>query len=265
MNDDIILFVKFGEKKHIAQLLNGKMYFSNAEKFRGIEKETGLKGQGDAYEAVLRFGSGQAIWIDEVTGRMGYIPKVEANIQFEDTYKIPVFCITQIKASDCFVEEKNGKSFLKVNNAFVGTIKNHFPKADAAGVFFSPAQFLYSVSKLGVTMCDQVRYFDFAPKGDVRKMLEYISQNTGAINKRNEQIISSIEVMGDGDQKRTSVTKNNMKRILFCKDSYFSGEKEYRIILPNKRINTPQHYYVRWGKLKRKLYPIEEFFSGIEI
>lgn len=47
-------FVKFGERKYVKRLFDGKMYFSNAVKFRGIEKTNGLKGQGDAFEAILQ-------------------------------------------------------------------------------------------------------------------------------------------------------------------------------------------------------------------
>ena len=61
MNDKIMLFVKFGEEKYVRRLFNGRIYFSNAVKFRGIEKENGLKGQGDAFEAILQLKNGYAI------------------------------------------------------------------------------------------------------------------------------------------------------------------------------------------------------------
>lgn len=53
MDNKSVLFVKFGERKYVKRLFDGKMYFSNAVKFRGIEKTNGLKGQGDAFEAIL--------------------------------------------------------------------------------------------------------------------------------------------------------------------------------------------------------------------
>ena len=58
MNDKIMLFVKFGEEKYIRRLFNGRIYFSNAVKFRRIEKKNGLKGQGDAFEAILQLKNG---------------------------------------------------------------------------------------------------------------------------------------------------------------------------------------------------------------
>ena len=63
-----MLFVKFGERKYIKRLFSGKMYFSNAVKFRGIERENGLKGQGDTFEAILQLKDGNATMTDSQHG-----------------------------------------------------------------------------------------------------------------------------------------------------------------------------------------------------
>ena len=80
MNDRIMLFVKFGEEKYVRRLFYGRIYFSNAVKFRGIEKENGLKGQGDAFEAILQLKNGYAIMTDPCTDRSSCYPDITVSL-----------------------------------------------------------------------------------------------------------------------------------------------------------------------------------------
>ena len=265
MNDRIMLFVKFGEETYVRRLFNGRMYFSNAVKFRGIEKENGLKGQGDAFEAILQLKNGYAIMTDPRTGLSICRPDITVSLGPADTEKTPVFCITCISEDDYEIQEKNGKKFVTVSDALRKTIREHFPKADTAGVFFQPQRFLDSLAGLGVTLHDKVRYFDFSPKGVIKEMIEYVAQQPGVNSQHNQMLASIYMETNDGEQKRLNITEQNMKRILFCKDKYFEEEREYRVILPHKRIIEPKEYTIRWGKQSKKMYPIDEFFSGIEL
>ena len=265
MNDKIMLFVKFGEEKYVRRLFNGRMYFSNAVKFRGIEKENGVKGQGDAFEAILQLKSVHTIVIDPRTGLSISHPDTTVSLRLADTENIPVFCITCISEGDCIVQEKNGKQIITVSDALRDTITAHFPEADTAGVFFQPQRFIDSLAGLGVTCHDRVRYFDFSPKGVVKEMIEYIAQQPVSISKHNHSLFSMSIEMNDGERNRLEITARNMKHILFCKDHYFAGENEYRIILPQKRIYAPKEYAIRWGKQKKKMCPIDQFFDGIEL
>lgn len=265
MNDKIMLFVKFGEEKYIRRLFNGRIYFSNAVKFRGIEKKNGLKGQGDAFEAILQLKNGYAMMMDSHRGLSIKHPNTTISLGFADTDNIPVFCVTCISADSCKIHEKNRKRVITVSGVLRDTIMAHFPKADTAGVFFQPQRFVDSFAGLGITLHDRVRYFNFSPKGVIKEMVEYIAQQPGTISKHNHQLFSMYMKPNEGDHHQYNITERNMKRILFCKDCYFAGEKEYRVILPQKRISTPKEFTIRWGKQKRKMYPIDEFFNGIEL
>lgn len=265
MNDRIMLFVKFGEEKYVRRLFNGRIYFSNAVKFRGIEKENGLKGQGDAAEAIIQLKSSHAIMTDPSTGLSITHPDTALSLGLADTENIPVFCITCISADICDVQEKNGKQTITLSGALRDTIATHFPKADTAGVFFQPQRFIDSLAGLGVTCHDRVRYFDFSPNGVIKEMFEYIAQQPGTISKHNRPLLSMYMETNDGERSQLKITERNMKHILFCKDYFFAGEKEYRIILPQKRIYSPREYTIRWGKQKKRMYPIDEFFNGIEL
>lgn len=264
MDNKILLFVKFGKSKYINRLFNGKIYFSNAVKFREIEKVTGLKGQGDAFEAIMQLKNGH-VNTDLHREQSFSQPNTTVSLKFADTDKIPVFCLSCIASEDCEIKEKNGKQILTVGSEFRDTIKGHFPEADTAGVFFQPQLFSTSLIQLGVVAHERVEYFDFTPNGVIKEMIEYVTKNPGVISERN-RILLSMRMKTDYEKpSELKITEKNMSRILFCKDKYFVGEKEYRIILSNKRICAPQDYSIRWGKQKMKMYDIDEFFGGIEL
>ena len=265
MNIRIKLFVKFGEYKHIKRLFRGKMYFSNAMKFRGIEKDNGLKGQGDAFEAILQFKNGHAFMADSKAGRFFSQLNTTVSMGFADVENIPVFCITGISEEDYTLKERHGKRILTVSNTIRDTIKAHFPKANTAGVFFQPKLFIDSFNGLGTAYHDEVKYFDFSPEGVIKEMIEYVAQYPGSISEKNQLLASIYMKTNEGEEQRLKITEQNMKRILFCKDCYFNGEKEYRILLPKKRIYTPKEYTIRWGKQLKKMYPVDEFFNGVEL
>ena len=265
MENKTILFVKFGEKKYIKRLFDGKLYFSHADRFRNIEKKNGLKGQGDAFEAILQLKNGQAILINQGAGHGALWPNVNINLSLGDTVNIPVFCLTYITDADCAIESVGGKNILKVNEEIKATIKQHFPKADTAGVFFNPIQFTKCIEQLGIVVHDNVQYYDFSPKGTIVELIDYITKFPGEITKTNQLFASMTLELDSGSRRHLELTTHNINRILFCKDSFFEEEKEYRFILPNKRISEPQDFYVRWFSQKKKMLTLDEFFSGIEL
>ena len=265
MNDRVILFVKFGEKKYIKRLFNGRIYFSNAARFRQTEQELGLKGQGDAGEAIWKLKNAQTILSNRNMAKPHQFFVSNWDVQFADVSKIPVFCMTYITLDDCTLLYDGDKRILKVDDRIKSIIKEHFPKADTAGVFFQPQRFVGSCEKLGFVSHDSVKYFDFSPNGCIIEMIEYVVKQPGVISKNNRLLTSITMNLNDGKQSCFQITEQNMNRILFCKGRYFASEKEYRIILPHKRIDAPTEYTIRWGKQKRKMYSIDEFFNGIEL
>ena len=267
MSDDIALFVKFHERKYIKRLFDGKVYFSNAEHFRGIEKKNGLKGQGDAYEAFFQLKCGSDLFVDDKRGLVSRAQNATVNLELDDSATIPVFCIACFNSSDFTLEKHGEKNLLKIHTNIAETIRSHFPKADTAGVFYSPKQFIKSMEQIGIVTHDRVQYFNFNhTPGVILEMLDYINQCPGKLSNHNILLTSGRYETVDGKRRTEfNLTTQSMKRILFCKDAYFEKEKEYRFILPNKRINTPQDFYVRWLSQKKRMFPLDEFFSGIEV
>lgn len=262
MKDKIKFFVKFGNKKHMNRLLKGKMYFSNANRFREIEYERGEKGQGDAYEGILRLENGKLIIKNKEKSREILCENVNTKIDFAQTCNIPVFCITYITADDYSIcTESDKKCILKIHDGIKNKIKSDFPKADTVCIFYQPEQFLSKLNSLGVYKNDRVHYFDL----NSYEFVEYIGSNYGAESNKNKIALSgSIKTEGESE-RQWKITEQNLYRILFCKDKFFENEKEYRIILPNKQIYKPKEFSIKWGNQKRAIMPLDVFFEGIEL
>lgn len=265
MAGEIKLFVKFGEYKYIKRLFDGKMYFSNALKFREIETKAGIKGQGDASEAFWQLKNANAAMIDYCTGQTIFQPNLSIFVEFANTGTVPVFCITYLSEEDYEIEEKDGRRILTVSGISRDTIKSHFPKADTAVVFFQPQRFIESLAALGLPLCDKVRYFDFSPDGIIIDMVEYICQNPGIAPKHSRALAPKCWEATNGECTPYQITKHNMCRVLFCKSIEFSEEKEFRVLLPQKRIPEPKEYAIRWGNQLKTMCTLEEFFNGVEL
>ena len=198
---------------------------------------------------------------DPQTGLSFSQSNITVSLGFADTDNIPVFCITCISANDCTIREAHGKRTITVSSTIRDTIKSHFPKADTAGVFFQPEQFIDSLSELGMASHGKVKYFDFSPKGVIKEMIEYIAQYPGVVSKHNRLLFSMLEEANNEEYKQLKITEQNMKRVLFCKDTYFAGEKEYRILLPQKRS---QKNIQLGGESNRGKYtPLMNFSRGL--
>ncbi len=265
MKDEIKLFVKFGSEKHMKRLLKGKMYFSNANRFREIEHENGAKGQGDAYEGILRLTNGKMIAKDTGDFRATVCEHIDTKIDFTYISHTPVFCITCITTNDYSVSNLGEKRILKIHDGIKNKIKSDFPKADTACVFFDCEQFLKKVETLGVCMHGRTHYFNFDMQGQEWEFVEYIGSTYGLESSRNKTILEGSIKGNVGNKKNWKITEQNLYRILFCKDKYFENEKEYRIILPKKQINESKEFSIKWGNQKKEIMPIDKFFEGIEL
>lgn len=114
MDNKSVLFVKFGERKYVKRLFNGKMYFSNAVKFRGIEKENRLKGQGDAFEAILQLKNGNAIMTETNTGLSFSQPNITVSLGLADTDNILYFVLLAYLQRTVLSEKRRGNDLLRL-------------------------------------------------------------------------------------------------------------------------------------------------------
>jgi hypothetical protein len=166
-----ILFIKFGKHKDLKKLINGTVYFSNAVKFREAEKKTG-RGQGDAYEALLRFAAEEGL---------------EFFIDLIGT--APVFCLSAITRDDCYILGNSDSLHLYLNPAVLAKIRHDFKKADTAAVFFSPRDFIQSIGNIAPLKHGYVNYFNLEPANCDYSFYDFIVRNPGKISTKNPVIL----------------------------------------------------------------------------
>ena len=168
---------------------------------------------------------------------------------------IPVFCLFACFKEDC-TYLGDDKYSIKFSENVVADIKKHFNKADTAAIVVNPVQFIDDVHKTFnyLSKAEQVHYFNvdgiITDNGQMVQDLEY--------HKYLTQDIPPVKV--DGGIKYTFSGKY-VYRSLFCKDKYFKNEQEYRILLPDKEIDTPKEFYVNTTS-PIKLFNINSILNG---
>jgi hypothetical protein len=229
------------------RLIQGKMYFSNVDRFRQIEKELG-KGQGDAFEAMLRYSLPNSTTL---------------NISIDRTTSIPIFCITALGNDNCLIRQNDGKRSINLKPKYREQVQRDFKDADTVVIFSEPIEFIRSIESTAVTVHDAVKYFDLNLEHQDFAFHEYLVESPGDISARNPIILSTQFQDIDGTlHPKQYITKRNAHRILFCKDQFFQGEREYRFAFIQKHIQEPQEYSVRFGKQKKTIMPLDDFFEN---
>lgn len=250
-SDDILFFVKFGQRKWIERLMQGKIYFSNSARFRQIEKEVG-RGQGDAYEAMVRF---------------CLLDSTILNTDIDNTKEVPVFCISAFREKDCSIQEVDGNRKAYVNSDVQKKVKKDFKGANTAAVFLEPSKLITSITNIAPSVHGEIHYFDLNLEHQDYAFFEYLVQESGTISKNNPMIMSTQFKELDGTlHPKQYITKRNAYRILFCKDLFFNTENEYRFALINKCIKEPQEFVIRYGNQKKALLTLDDLFmNGLKI
>lgn len=237
MVSNIKYLVKFGERVHLEDILKNKLYFTNPQRLKEIEEEQLLRGQGDASEGktiikattlkAYEHGTHKEIFsLNDTTINMGY----------ENLPSIPVFCLTAGYSEDCLVE--NGKEYVKLKERVKKEIKKSFKKADAALIIKTPDIFINNVMKIFNGKCAhyEIKYFDDLSKGKL-----YIQWVDFVLNQSDIQQEYKIDELGR-KVRNSSLTTENVHRVLFCKDSFFKNQQEYRFVAYDSLIAMPQSY-----------------------
>ena len=106
-NVEYIMFVKFGSKKNLQSLQQGKIYMKNALYYRKLEEESQQRGQGDANEGTtIMFDV--PIWINGKRLPNATIMRGSNNI--DDV--TPLFCCSCFKRKD-FILKEDGNYYIK--------------------------------------------------------------------------------------------------------------------------------------------------------
>jgi hypothetical protein len=234
MKNEILCFVKFGERQYMESLANGEFYFSNAKRFAEIEEEL-VKGQGDKYEGKAHIDVTHMKATDHRTGEI-FETKV-GNLVTMGVEKVkfkPIYCLSAFTKQDCNNHYSAANYSIQFSKEMQNTIMKHFPKADTAVVFFDPPSVIKSLQATSKSRLKYgfVNYLNMHPVG-----VEWI------------EFVNDKEKIENGT--KYTMTVQNAYKMLFCKDLYFKEEKEYRFVFADDEILTPKVIYAeKLGEIK---------------
>lgn len=241
------IFIKYGEFEHLKQIVNGKLRFAPSQNYVTMEKEQHNKGQGDLLEGKMKIKFERANMHDIETKELLFtIPKSEVIISIQDVNNMPVFCISGYDEND--IEEKEGKSFLKISPDKIDCIKTDFPKATHALIVFDANCFINDVLNIDNRKIenDFIHYYNY----DINTLQMFAYLTTGS-----EKFEKDIEM---------TLTYDNRFRHLLCKDTAFSSQQEYRFIVLDELIENPIFYSFDFTS-EYMIVPIDDLYECIEL
>lgn len=255
--DEVKYLLKFGEKQYLDSFANGNLYFSNAETFQNIENKQQNKGQGDILEAGTRIFA-QNVVIESPNSNIALYIDCDINFlcYYKSVKKTPIFCLFAVFEDDCCFND-NGQNIINLSIKKQRMIKEHFPKANAVAIISNPSLFLKDVeNSIGEKVLhEKVHYFkiDKGYEGNANQKvhmdndyMKYLAQDTSIKNKNGN--------------KTFTLDEKYAYRALFCKDEYFKEQQEYRIILPNIKIEKSTIYPVTISEAI-KVVSLDDFFK----
>ncbi len=242
----ILFMIRYGEKEHLQNIVDGKIRFTPAQNYIELEKEQGLKGQGDKMEGKITLPSGKGTIIS-VNGKEQTLDNIEPILSLEDLDKMPIACFSAY-GEDCTKDYINdGKYKISLPKKYLDPIRNDFWKASHALIILEPDRFIQNVFNLEKheIIGELVQYFE---QGQIVNKLMYLS--TG--NPRDQ---------GEGQY---SISRDGKYRALLCKDSYFKNQCEYRFICLDNLITSPEQYSFQF-ELQYMIVPIDNLDNLIQV
>lgn len=254
--DDVAYFIKFGESQYSNTFLHGELFFSNANRIRAIEAVQQHRGQGDDLENGGRILSVNAWVTDHETGRTFQLPKLSNfKIYYEPSDKMPLLSLFCVLKEDC-KKESNGEMRVVLPEEVCNDIRNHFQKADSGVVVENPAILVNDVCA-GISsrvIYDLVKYFNF--DGYTRKD----GTRSNDLAYMVYLATGSNDLLDFSKMRVMSFDEQFSYRALFCKDVFFTNEREFRFVLPDITLSAPQIFSIK-PSTRMVVLGIEELLS----
>lgn len=88
-------FIRYGEKEHLQQIVDGKLRFTPSQTYIKIEEKQHNKGQGDLLEGKMKIKiEGARMYHLETNEYLGIFPKSTVVISIQDVSNMPIFCLS---------------------------------------------------------------------------------------------------------------------------------------------------------------------------
>lgn len=231
------IFIKYGIKEHLKQIVNGKLRFSPSQNYVKMEELLHNKGQGDLLEGKMLLQIEGGHCCDPKTNELREIlPKCRMLVDIQDVNNMPVFCL-----SSYLIAEDN---ILSLEQNHLDLIKNDFPDATHALIIQAPDTFIQDVYSIAghKIISDRIKYYDYS----INTIQMYMYLTTG-----DEKIVNNSTMIYD-----------NRYRHLLCKDISFSNQQEYRFIILDELIKSPTFYDFQFNS-QYKIVSIDELYENI--
>ena len=236
-------FIKYGEKEHLQQIVDGKIRFTPSQTYIKLEEKQHNKGQGDLLEGKMKIKIESAeMYAPETNEYLGTLPKSTVVISIQDVSNMPVFCLSHYGKES--ITDVEGTLIIDIDAEHIDGVKKDFPKAMHALIFFEPEKLISSVEKIEGKhfISDEIKYYDY----DKNPIQMYMFLTTGT------------EKIQTGE--RLSMTYDNRYRHLLCKDVAFENQREYRFIGLDDLISAPVFYdFKYYGKYL--IVPIDDLMT----
>ncbi len=207
------IFIKFGEKEHLEDLQNGKLYMRNLKYYNDLEKDTGVSGIGDENDGKFILNNINFYIYEKDTNRyVGEISSPKIALEHDEFKYVPVFCLYTIDKRNILEESiKSGKE--GVYEFHLGF--NNFDKENITKDFKDYA----------LLIIDNDIFLEKIKKAFLNNNIEMIG---------NKVLYTDLNI---NDSKYVLDVGNDRTRIPFWKDiNKFNYQHEYRILGLNKRI-----------------------------
>lgn len=239
--------IKYGRKEHLQQIIDGSLRFTPSQTYVKMEELQHNKGQGDLLEGKMKIKMEAAqmrhLETDEL---VGVLPSGTLVISIQDVNDMPIFCLSQY--GDESVVEKNGNTYITIEEEHLETIVRDFSDATHALVILEPTKFISDVQNCSnhKVISDEIHYYDY----DINTLQMYMFLTTGDTTIQQNQ--------------KFTMTYDNRYRHLLCKDIVFKEQQEYRFICLDELIKEPVFYPITFSS-NYLLVPIDELKGSLKI
>lgn len=236
--EEILLMIKFTKEDYVNSIVNGNLYMNNIKYFVDLENRTGIKGQGDKYEASNVISDVEIKFYKAGTDQLiaeGHAEEIIDRSSFFDD--LPIFCITAFSTND-FKIIRETRDYYEVAFDVEELERNRMlANFGEKAILINPKLFLDKID-------------GFFKNGKT----EYVA---GKVNYKNLKI---------NDKERIMNYRNHVLLPMFTKDKYYEYQREFRIVALGKR--TENNYIANIGSLEKIAFFItntKEVFTEITL
>lgn len=229
------LFFKFGKEKFLRKILDGNLRFTPAKTYQEEEQKSSKRGMGDQFDSYLKFKFTTA----ELQA-LGYSAKLKDNclqVICDDCVKIPMLCF--------YRSSENQLDRFRIKRDDLKRIIKDFNNPDSVLIIKDEKSFLESVEnelmktvfcKNVVYLVDNILNYNYDALMSIVNGLE--SETDFVSPKSNGESFYNFNFI-EGTPSAFCIDHTNSYSTMFFKHDYFSVQKEFRLVIPGKQVNSP--------------------------